>query len=304
MSGTTWKIKVTQVSEVDMRGANKIKLVLLTGALAALLGCSKSEDQAAAPNSQVVARISGQVITRPELDTEFRLANVPNDKRRDPQIVRRILGDLATRKYLVEQALSAKLDREPSVLQDLLRGREQILASTFLSRKAFARASASTKAELDRFIVNNPAKFADRKALSVDQIVVPINVADQPALESVKSLNSIDEVGQRLTTLGVPVNRSTGTLNTSDLPNDLSRSIQARRPEDVFLVRAGQNAIFFQVKSETPAPLTGENAIAVARQLLGNEVFSTEASMARMSANSEAKYQGEYADIMKDDKGK
>jgi EpsD family peptidyl-prolyl cis-trans isomerase len=283
---------------------NIIKLVILTGVLAALLGCSKGEDQASAPKSQVVAHVGSQVITTQEMDTEFRFANVPNDKRQDPQIVRRILGDLTTRKYLVEQALSAKLDREPSVLLELLRGREQILASTFLSRKALTRASAVTKAEIDKFISNNPARFADRKALFVDQIAVPINAADQSVLEAVKSLSSIDEVDQRLTTLGVPHNRSTGTLNTSDLPNDLSRSIQARKPEDVFFVRAGQAAIFFQVKNETPAPLVGENAFAVARQLLGNEMLTTEASMARLSASSEAKYEGEYASIMKDDKGK
>jgi EpsD family peptidyl-prolyl cis-trans isomerase len=287
-----------------MRCENITKLMLLTGTLAALLGCSKSEDQAAAPNSQIVARIGSQVITRQEMDTEFRLANVPNDKRQDPQIVRRVLGDLTTRKYLVEQALSAKLDREPSVLQDLLRGREQILASTFLTRKGFTRASALTKAEIEKFISNNPARFADRKALLVDQIAVPNNAADQSVLEAVRSLSSIDEVDQRLTTLGVSHNRSTGTLNTSDLPNDLSRSIQARKPEDVFFVRAGQTAIFFQVKNETPAPLTGENAIAVARQILGNEMLATEASMARISANSEAKYEGEYTNLMKDDKGK
>ena len=38
------------------------------------------------------------------------------------------------RKYLLQQALNAKLDREPSVLLDLLRARAQVLASGLFSR--------------------------------------------------------------------------------------------------------------------------------------------------------------------------
>ena len=83
----------------------------------------------------MVARIGDQVVTVQELDTEFRWANVPNDRRRDPDIVKRVLGELVTRKYLLHQAQEAKLDREPTVLLDLLRAREQVLANAFAFRR-------------------------------------------------------------------------------------------------------------------------------------------------------------------------
>src|SRR6187431_487390 len=121
--------------------------LLLTAIAGALAGCGpKSEDQASAPNSQIVARIGDQVVTIQEFETEFRWANVPNDRRKEPAIVKRVLGELETRKYLLQQAMAAKLDREPTVLLDLLRVREQVLANAFASRQISTRASAVSKA--------------------------------------------------------------------------------------------------------------------------------------------------------------
>ena len=90
----------------------------------ALAGCDKKPDVTTeAPKSQVVAKIGNQVVTVQELDNEFRLGNVTAEKRKDPDTIKRVLGELVTRKYLVQQALDAKLDREPTVLLDILRSK-------------------------------------------------------------------------------------------------------------------------------------------------------------------------------------
>lgn len=280
-------------------------LLVLTAIALAIAGCSKkSEDQAATPNGQVVARVGDQVVTTQELETEFRAANVPNDRRRDPAIVKRVLGELVTRKYLLQQALTAKLDREPTVLLDLLRAREQVLANGFASRQISTRASALSKADIDKFIANNPAKFANQQILNIEQISIPLNPNTQAALEATKDLNSLDEVDQKLTAMGVPHGRSKGALNSAEIPDELLKTIQAKKPDDVFFVRSGQNGMFFQVKSREPHPVEGEAAAALARQLLRIDMLKTEASMASISANMEAKYEGEYAKIMADQPAK
>ena len=118
---------------VSNTAATWIYRAIAVGGLALLLvGCGKGGDnQAGASKGQVVAHVGTDVITIPELENEFRLANIPADKQKQPEIVKRILGELVLRKYLVQQALAAKLDREPSVLLDILRAREQVLASAF-----------------------------------------------------------------------------------------------------------------------------------------------------------------------------
>ena len=275
--------------------------------LAVIIGCcgfilaacgKKSGDQAAAAASkgQVVAHVGDEVVTTQELDNEFRLANVPIDKQKDPEFIKRVLGELVARKYLLQQALTAKLDREPGVLLDLLRSREQVLESAFLTRAVASKAPG--KADVEKYIANNPSKFANRKLFSVEQIGFPVGPAGQSVIDANRDAKSLDEIDQQLTSAGIPHGRQMGTLNSSDLPQDFYNSIEAKKADDVFFVRSGPNGVFFKVKGEEARPLEGEAAANFARQLLRADALKAEAGMAAYSANLEAKYEGEYAKIM------
>src|SRR6185437_5843373 len=129
------------------------RLLVVAACCAAVLGgCSKKSGEATAASGQIVAHVGNQVITNQELENELRLANIPTDKQKDPSIVRQVLGQLVERKYILQQALEAKLDREPGVLLDLLRAREQVLENAYLVRTASAK--PPTKAEIDSYIAD------------------------------------------------------------------------------------------------------------------------------------------------------
>jgi EpsD family peptidyl-prolyl cis-trans isomerase len=178
-----------------------------------LASCSKkAEVETEAPTSQVVAKVGDQVVTIQELDNEFRLANVSSEMRKDPETIRRVLGELVTRKYLVKQALDAKLDREPTVLLDILRSRELVLANALVSRNVITKSNAISKPEIDNYIANNPVKFGDRKILSVEQISVPQTALSQTLLDDTKEMKSLDEVDQKLTSSAVPRVRSAAAI--------------------------------------------------------------------------------------------
>jgi hypothetical protein len=89
-----------------------------------------------------------------------------------------------------------------------------------------------------------------------------------------------------------------GTLNSSEIPDELISSMRAKKPDDVFFVRSGQNGVFLKVKNEEVKPLEGEAAVNVARQLMRNDFLKAEAGMVSVSANLEAKYEGIYSKIM------
>jgi EpsD family peptidyl-prolyl cis-trans isomerase len=280
-------------------------LLRLTAALGCcafiLAGCGKknSEQPAASKGGQVVARIADQVITTQELENEFRLANVLPDKQKDPALIKRVLGELVLRKYLLVRALNAKLDREPVVLLDLLRAREQVLEGAYLMRTVASK--APSKEDIDKFIASNPAKFSGRKVLSVEQIVFPFGSNAQSFIDASRNSKSLDEIAQRLTSDGIPFNRSMGTLNSGDFPNEFNAQIAAKKPDDVFFVRSGPNGVFFKVVSEELRPLEGEAAANAARQIMRADAIKAEAGMAAYSANQEAKYEGDYAKIMQGD---
>jgi EpsD family peptidyl-prolyl cis-trans isomerase len=274
-------------------------LAVCTIACLALLGCSKKNDgTSAASNSQIVARVGDQVISAQELDTELRWNNVAADRKRDDAVVKRILGELVTRKYLVQQALEAKLDREPTVLLDILRSREQVLARAFAMRELSKQVSATSVADTEKYIVDHPLRFAKRKILAVDQISFPMGSIDQSLVDTMKDLGSLEKVEQRLTEQGVAHTKSSITLNTSEVPEDLFRSIQEKKPGEVILFRSGQNGVFLSVKGEEARPLEGEAAVALARQLQQQDLARAQASLTNFTANMEAKYEGEYAKIM------
>lgn len=98
-----------------------------------LAGCGKQTKDAPVAVGQVIAHVGTDDITAQELENEFRLDNVPPDKRSDA-LVKRVLGEIVARKYLVQQALAAKLDREPAVHLDIMRSREQVLSNAVVQR--------------------------------------------------------------------------------------------------------------------------------------------------------------------------
>ena len=90
-----------------------------------------------------------------------------------------------------------------------------------------------------------------------------------------------------------------GSLSSGDISPDLYNAIEARNADDVYFVRSGPNGIFFKVRGEEVRPLEGEAAANAARQMMRTDALKAEAGIATYSANLEAKYEGEYANIMK-----
>jgi EpsD family peptidyl-prolyl cis-trans isomerase len=265
-------------------------LVALCGSI--LVGCGKKNEQSTdVAKTQIVAHVGNEVITTQELDNEFRLANVPTDKRKDPVAVRQVLGDLVTRKYMVRQALEGKFDREPTVLLDLLRAREIVLANAVASRDMATKSSAITKSDIDNYIANNTLKFVNRQIMSIEQVVFPVNATSQAVADATKDMKTLDEVDQKLTEMGVAHNRSMGALNSGDVSPDFFNLMQAKQADDIFFIRSGPNGIFFKVKGQEARPLEGEGALNLARQLLRLDLLKSEASMTAVAANLEAKYE-------------
>jgi EpsD family peptidyl-prolyl cis-trans isomerase len=270
--------------------------LVLVGFSLSLAACGRKEQ--AAVQGQVVARIGDEVVTVPELENEFRLANVPADKQKDPAIVRQILSEIVTRKYLEQKAIKAKLDREPTVLLEMLRARSQVLASAYLGRAAAAK--PLNQAEVDKYVANNPFKFDKRVVFSTDQITFGLMPGYQSVVDRAKDAKTLEEVDQILTTAGVAHNRASGGFTSADIPEDFLKLIEEKKQDNVFFIRAGLKGIFFKVLDETSSPLTGEAARNFARQALRADRLKAEMGIATFSAGLEAKYEGDYASIMKD----
>jgi EpsD family peptidyl-prolyl cis-trans isomerase len=213
-------------------------------------------------------------------------------------VLRQVLSEMVTRKYLEQQALNAKLDREPGVLLELLRARSQVLASAYAARTASAK--AITQSEVDKYIANNPLKFEQRQMLTTDQITLPIAAQTPSVADANKNATSLEDVDQNLTAAGISHGRASGAISTADIPQDFYNLIQDKKDSSVFFVRSGNNGIYFKVKAIEPAALKGDATQAAARQYLRADRLKAEMGLASVSASMEAKFSGDYAQIMKD----
>jgi len=64
---------------------------------------------------------------------------------------------------------------------DILRSREQVLASAFASREISTRVAALNIVDVNKFIEANPAKFSDQKIFSIDQVSLRLIPALNPS---------------------------------------------------------------------------------------------------------------------------
>ncbi len=254
-----------------------------------LAGCGKKQD-AQAVVGQVIAHVGPDEVTQQEVDNELRLANVPADKRSD-EIMKAVLSRVIERKYLVQQAIAAKLDREPTVHLDLLRSREQTLAGAYIQRDLASKASAISKAEVDGYIQG-------RQVFQVEQISFPPQKDLDSITAATKDFKSLDKVEAKLNELGVKFNRGPGTVDSATIPPELLKTLEAKKTDDIFLIRSRTAVTFFKVASVDEKPLTGDDAGRFARRALSQELARKISQQTVEAALANAKYEGDYARIM------
>ena len=186
---------------------------------------------------QVIAHVGPDDITQQELDNELRLAGVAQDKRTDP-IVKAALSRVVERKYLMQQALAAKLDREPTVHLDILRSREQILAGAFAQRDLSSKMSTISKNEIDSYMQAHPKQFAQRTLFQIEQIsFTPPKDVDALAAAT-KDAKTLDQVETQLNQMNIKFSRGTATLDSATIPPEMLKALEARKLDDVFFIRS------------------------------------------------------------------
>jgi EpsD family peptidyl-prolyl cis-trans isomerase len=261
-----------------------------------LAGCGKKQE-AQAVVGQVIAHVGPDDVTQQELDNELRLANIPADKRSD-EVVKGALSRIVERKYLVQQALAAKLDREPTVHLDLLRAHEQILAGAFVQRDLSGKMSAVSKNEMDSYIQGHPKQFDQRELFQIDQISFTAPKDVEALSAATKDFKSLDQVEAKLNEMNVKFSRGTATLDSATMPAEMLKVLDARKADDIFFVRSRGSASFFKVTSVDPKPMTSDQANEFAKREVRADIGRKGAESINKAALADSKFEGDYARIM------
>jgi EpsD family peptidyl-prolyl cis-trans isomerase len=294
-----WNFRRTVLLQVSPISHRRWRIAAIGCALAAaalLAGCGKKQE-AQAVVGQVIAHVGPDDVTQNELDNELRLAGIPADKRTDA-IVKAALARVIERKYLVQQAVAGKLDREPTVHLDIMRAREQILAGGFVQRDLSSKMSTISKNEIDSYIQAHPRQFDQRELFQIEQIAFTPPKNMEALTAATKDAKSLDQVEAQLNQFNIKFSRGTATLDSATIPAEMLKALDARKPDDVFFIRARGSGSYFKVTSVDQKPLTGDDATEFAKREVRAQIAQKSAEEISQAALANAKYEGDYARIM------
>ncbi len=232
----------------------------------AIAGCKISNPLAAKPpTGQVVATVYGHEITTRDLQVVLAGTSFPDGtsrKRGEEQA----LGQIITLKVQAEEARKEGIDKTPDFALRRELAMDALLAQS-LKEKFISSVPLPSHEEAERFVLNNPDRFAQRKVFVIQQIIFP-TPNDPSVVKAFGPLSTIEEVKAVLDAHHIPSRLQNGQYDsvTGD-PTVVARLLNLK-PTDLLLEPSGANMSVNHVTAINTVPLSGDPAVKVATELL------------------------------------
>lgn len=231
----------------------------------ALSACDKK------PEGQIVAVVNGEEVSLSELNQEMRGANIPEGTDRK-LIQRSMLQRVIDRRLLAQAAKEQGIDRDPEYIAAERRASQDLLIQMY-SRKAASGIKVPDAAALDKFMAENPAMFAQRTQLQLDQIVFDMPKSPE-VLKQFQQDKTLAAVAATATRLGLKVESGKGGLDTATLPPTVLKQIQALPPGEPFIVPNGKKVVVSVITGSRPVAVPPEQMRPVAVEAMRNQQFN------------------------------
>ena len=270
-------------------------LMLTTVAVATMLaGCDRIKGLVGCkPSGQVVATVGGKEITALELRSE--MAGFGS---RDPEIMKQAqqqaLQQIIMRRLVAQKAEEDKLDKSSDYVLQKSRADETLLAQLY-QRKLAAAITVPSRQEAEAYVAANPGAFANRRILSINQVIVGPN---KVAPERFRPLASLEEVRALFDAEGVPYQENVSMIDTLSADPRMVQQITALPPGEVFVIPQQGALVFNRIKETSSVPFTGELAIRYAgnvlRQRRAQEAVGNRMQQIRKDGEKEIVYNESY----------
>lgn len=230
--------------------------------LFALAACNKE------PTGQVAAVVNGDEITLQEINAELGNAPIPDGV--DKKVVQQAaLQRILDRRLLAQDARSEDLDKSPEYM---LRERQlqDALLVQIMGQKAQRSLRVPGQPDIDKFMAENPAMFADRKIYAVDRLQFALP-KDMTQLKALEDDHSMDAVAARLSALGIKFTRGAAQMDSAQVGAQRIQQIKSLPAGEPFVVPENGMVTVGVIKGEQPAPLVGAEARPLAVRALQNK---------------------------------
>ena len=258
---------------------------LRTGAALLVLGvlaaCGR---QAQVSSGQALASVDGQEITIHQLNAEL-------GKGAAREASKQTLDGLVARQLLVNAARKEKLDSNPTVLADMERARDLVLAQSYVQMK-LARPSRPTQQDLDTFYAQHPDWFAQRQQFEFAELVIDKASVNEELNKMMAGARPLEDVAAWLQKQHIPFTRLQVTKSSMDLPAPMLEGVKKMEKGQLFIVNEGNVAILAALADVRNAPLSRAAATQQIEQLLFSQRQGeiTEQAVARLKSDARIVY--------------
>ncbi|KTT72478.1 SurA N-terminal domain-containing protein [Sphingomonas endophytica] len=248
------------------------------------------------PTGQTVAVVNGDEISAGELNGELQAANVPpsaDQKQARQQLLQRLID----RRLLAQDARKDGVDKSPEFLSRQRRMTDELLIAMNAERQAGSQ-KLPDQAAVDAFIAKYPQAFGQRQILSLQQIAID-PPSDPKVLAPLANAHSLDAVAAELTKLKIPFVRTTGKVDTAQIPPEVLKRIFALPPTEPFVLPANGKLFANVIIGRESVSMSQEDmrkaAIGAMRQETTQKDLAGEIKQLRSTAKIE--YQPGYAPV-------
>jgi len=266
-------------------------------------GCGVKDDTVAA--TQVAAKVNETEITVSQVNTV--LSRTPDvTPTSEPRIKREILDTLIDQQLARQQALDAKLDRTPNVLQTLEAAKTEILARAYVERIAAAQ-PRPTPEEVKKYYDEHPALFSQRRVFNIEELTTPAKegIAERIRAQAAKT-SRLQDVAAMLKADDIKFTANNALRSAEQLPLDVLDRLQSMKDGEiaVFEARGGVQAI--RVAASKSAPVSEAVAAPKINQYLFNQRLNAAllSEMKQVKDNAKIEYVGEFAVAVADAEAK
>ncbi|PPD01203.1 MAG: peptidyl-prolyl cis-trans isomerase, EpsD family [Methylotenera sp.] len=262
----------------------------------------KDQSEGGKLETQVVAKVNGDEISIHQVN--FQLARMGQvSEAQSKQASEQILTRLVDQQLLKQQALEAKLDRSPAILQALESSKDEILAQAYLDQ-LMTKAAKPTKDEIDTFYQEHTELFANRRIYRLQELVIDVSkdkFAD--VQDGIKDIKNISEIAAWLKVKNYPFTANSNVRAAEQLPLDMLKKLQTFKDGDFMLVPTERSLNVLHLAASQLTPISRENATPFIEQYFLNQNKSKLAKKEMDSLKSKAKVEfvGAFSEMKKFD---
>lgn len=260
----------------------------LSAALLVLTACGPGDG---ASSGKLVATVGDARITTADIDSELAGATIPPGAK--GQAEQAALERIIERKLMAQKAVKLGLDKGGDFDIRVKRARDSLLAAA-AQRSGTASAPKPDRATAEAFVRDNPALFAGRKMMVIDQIRAPRSA--QAALEAAKGATSLDAVATALDQAHVAYTRGLILFDSLTADPRIVERLSGLPAGDVFRADQDDLALVSQIVQTKALPLTGDVAIQTASEILAarQQQAAIAKTLSDLRASTKVTYEAGY----------